>query len=118
MTYVVQHDTKLALQHQMTIIECLDHSDFTIKREVQNDLSYGRNNLSASSHLRLMSLFAFLSQTLELLFRITNAQNVTVIVEKMLDFLRVCSDDHTIIHLVGKVAELAEKYPFSKLPIV
>uniref|UniRef100_A0A8C1JVN5 AP-4 complex subunit epsilon n=1 Tax=Cyprinus carpio TaxID=7962 RepID=A0A8C1JVN5_CYPCA len=60
LTYVVQHDAKLALQHQMTIIECLDHTDFTIKRE-----------------------------TLELLFRITNAQNVTVIVEKMLDFLHV-----------------------------
>ncbi|CAM4733934.1 unnamed protein product [Leuciscus chuanchicus] len=70
LTYVVQHDAKLALQHQMTIIECLDHSDFTIKRE-----------------------------TLELLFRITNAQNVTVIVEKMLDFLRGCKDEHTIIHL-------------------
>ncbi|KAL1247148.1 hypothetical protein QQF64_022524, partial [Cirrhinus molitorella] len=70
LTYVVQHDAKLALQHQMTIIECLDHSDFTIKRE-----------------------------TLELLFRITNAQNVTVIVEKMLDFLRSCDDEHTIIHL-------------------
>ncbi|KAK2866882.1 hypothetical protein Q8A67_024999 [Cirrhinus molitorella] len=81
LTYVVQHDAKLALQHQMTIIECLDHSDFTIKRE-----------------------------TLELLFRITNAQNVTVIVEKMLDFLRSCDDEHTIIHLVGKVAELAEKF--------
>lgn len=81
LTYVVQHDAKLALQHQMTIIECLDHSDFTIKRE-----------------------------TLELLFRITNAQNVAVIVEKVLDFLRVCNDDHTIIHLVGKVAELAEKF--------
>ncbi|XP_016324404.1 AP-4 complex subunit epsilon-1 [Sinocyclocheilus anshuiensis] len=81
LTYVVQHDAKLALQHQMTIIECLDHSDFTIKRE-----------------------------TLELLFRITNAQNVTVIVEKMLDFLRICNDEHTIIHLVGKVAELAEKF--------
>ncbi|KAK7117254.1 hypothetical protein R3I94_022723 [Phoxinus phoxinus] len=81
LTYVVQHDAKLALQHQMTIIECLDHSDFTIKRE-----------------------------TLELLFRITNAQNVTVIVEKMLDFLRGCGDEHTVIHLVGKVAELAEKF--------
>ncbi|XP_016113142.1 AP-4 complex subunit epsilon-1 [Sinocyclocheilus grahami] len=81
LTYVVQHDAKLALQHQMTIIECLDHSDFTIKRE-----------------------------TLELLFRITNAQNVTVIIEKMLDFLRSCNDEHTIIHLVGKVAELAEKF--------
>uniref|UniRef100_A0AAR2IX48 AP-4 complex subunit epsilon n=1 Tax=Pygocentrus nattereri TaxID=42514 RepID=A0AAR2IX48_PYGNA len=84
LTYVVQHDANLALQHQMTIIECLDHSDLIIKRE-----------------------------TLELLFRITNAQNVTIIVEKMLGFLRLCNDDYTIIDLVGKVAELAEKYPFT-----
>uniref|UniRef100_M3ZX44 Adaptor related protein complex 4 subunit epsilon 1 n=2 Tax=Xiphophorus maculatus TaxID=8083 RepID=M3ZX44_XIPMA len=81
LTYVVQQDPKLALQHQMTIIECLDHPDLIIKRE-----------------------------TLELLFRITNDQNVTVIIEKMLDFLRISEDDHTTIDLVGKVAELAEKY--------
>ncbi|XP_061577695.1 AP-4 complex subunit epsilon-1 [Cololabis saira] len=81
LTYVVQQDPKLALQHQMTIIECLDHPDVIIKRE-----------------------------TLELLFRITNGQNVTVIVEKMLDFLRLSKDDHTTTDLVGKVAELAEKY--------
>ncbi|XP_048112066.1 AP-4 complex subunit epsilon-1 [Alosa alosa] len=81
LTYVVQQDANLALQHQMTIIECLDHSDRIIKRE-----------------------------TLELLFRITNAQNVTVIVEKMLAFLRLCHEDYTIMDLVGKVAELAEKY--------
>ncbi|KAM8890736.1 AP-4 complex subunit epsilon-1 isoform 1-T1 [Spinachia spinachia] len=81
LTYVVQQDPKLALQHQMTIIECLDHPDLIIKRE-----------------------------TLELLFRITNAQNVTVIVEKMLEFLRANKDDYTTIDLVGKVAELAEKY--------
>uniref|UniRef100_UPI0037E73555 AP-4 complex subunit epsilon-1 n=1 Tax=Semicossyphus pulcher TaxID=241346 RepID=UPI0037E73555 len=81
LTYVVQQDPKLALQHQMTIIECLDHPDFIIKRE-----------------------------TLELLFRITNAQNVTVIVEKMLEFLRISKDDYTTTDLVGKVAELAEKY--------
>eukprot|EP00064_Thunnus_orientalis_P010740 superscaffoldBa00001485_g10767 len=83
LTYVVQQDPKLALQHQMTIIECLDHPDLIIKREV-----------------------------LELLFRITNAQNVTVIVEKMLEFLSISKDDYTTIDLVGKVAELAEKYPF------
>uniref|UniRef100_A0A3B5BN79 AP-4 complex subunit epsilon n=1 Tax=Stegastes partitus TaxID=144197 RepID=A0A3B5BN79_9TELE len=82
LTYVVQQDPKLALQHQMTIIECLDHPDLIIKRE-----------------------------TLELLFRITNAQNVTVIVEKMLEFLRISGDDHTTIDLVGKVAELAEYAP-------
>ncbi|XP_075998280.1 AP-4 complex subunit epsilon-1 [Genypterus blacodes] len=81
LTYVVQQDAKLALQHQMTIIECLDHPDHIIKRE-----------------------------TLELLFRITNGKNVTVIVEKLLDFLRASKDDHATIDLVGKVAELAEKY--------
>ncbi|KAK3526291.1 hypothetical protein QTP70_022699 [Hemibagrus guttatus] len=82
LTYVVQYDANLALQHQMTIIESLDHTDLIIRRE-----------------------------TLELLFRITNAQNATVIVEKMLEFLRLCNDNYTIIDLVGKVAELAEKYP-------
>ncbi|XP_077568206.1 AP-4 complex subunit epsilon-1 [Stigmatopora nigra] len=81
LTYVVQQDPKLALQHQMTIIECLDHPDLIIKRE-----------------------------TLELLYRITNGKNVTVIVEKMLDFLRSNKDDYTTIDLVGKVAEVAEKY--------
>ncbi|KAJ0029447.1 hypothetical protein NQD34_004444 [Periophthalmus magnuspinnatus] len=81
LTFVIQQDPKLALQHQMTIIECLDHPDIIIKRE-----------------------------TLELLFRITNAQNVTVIVEKMLEFLHQSKDDHSTIDLVGKVAEIAEKY--------
>ncbi|XP_036391210.1 AP-4 complex subunit epsilon-1 [Megalops cyprinoides] len=81
LTYVVQQDPNLALQHQMTIIECLDHPDSIIKRE-----------------------------TLELLYRITNGQNVAVIVERMLDFLRLGKGEHTTIDLVGKVAELAEKY--------
>ncbi|XP_062318618.1 AP-4 complex subunit epsilon-1 [Osmerus eperlanus] len=81
LTFVVQQDANLALQHQVTIIECLDHSDLMIKRE-----------------------------TLELLFRITNGQNVTVIVEKMLEFLRFSNDDYSTIDLVGKVAEVAEKY--------
>uniref|UniRef100_A0A8C5F6U9 AP-4 complex subunit epsilon n=1 Tax=Gadus morhua TaxID=8049 RepID=A0A8C5F6U9_GADMO len=65
LTYVVQQDANLALQHQMTIIECLDHADLIIKRE-----------------------------TLELLFRITNGQNVKVIVEKLLEFLRHSKDDY------------------------
>uniref|UniRef100_A0A8C6UTV6 AP-4 complex subunit epsilon n=1 Tax=Neogobius melanostomus TaxID=47308 RepID=A0A8C6UTV6_9GOBI len=89
LTYVVQQDPKLALQHQMTIIECLDHPDVIIKRE-----------------------------TLELLFRITNAQNITVIVEKMLEFLHQSKDDHTTIDLVGKVAEIAEKYPLQTMNTV
>ncbi|XP_066492223.1 AP-4 complex subunit epsilon-1 [Tiliqua scincoides] len=81
LTYVVQQDPILALQHQMTIIECLEHPDPIIKRE-----------------------------TLELLYRITNGQNVTVIVQKMLDYLIQSKDDYTIINIAGKIAELAEKY--------
>ncbi|XP_036115970.1 AP-4 complex subunit epsilon-1 isoform X1 [Molossus molossus] len=81
LTYVIQQDPTLALQHQMTIIECLDHPDPIIKRE-----------------------------TLELLYRITNAQNVTVIVQKMLDYLHQSKEEYIIINLVGKIAELAEKY--------
>ncbi|XP_060611256.2 AP-4 complex subunit epsilon-1 [Anolis sagrei] len=81
LTYVVQQDPTLALQHQITIIECLDHPDPIIKRE-----------------------------TLELLYRITNGQNVTVIVRKMLDYLTQTKEEYTIINIVGKIAELAEKY--------
>ncbi|XP_078540950.1 AP-4 complex subunit epsilon-1 isoform X4 [Lissotriton helveticus] len=81
LTYVIQQDPNLALQHQMTIIECLDHPDPILKRE-----------------------------TLELLYRITNGQNVTVIVEKMLDYLKQSKEEYTVINLVGKIAELAEKY--------
>ncbi|KAM9313264.1 LOW QUALITY PROTEIN: AP-4 complex subunit epsilon-1 [Gastrophryne carolinensis] len=84
LTYVVQQDPNLALQHQMTIIECLDHPDPIIKRE-----------------------------TLELLYRITNEQNVTVIVQKMLEYLKESKDEYTIIALVGKIADLAERYPLN-----
>ncbi|RMB94391.1 hypothetical protein DUI87_29201 [Hirundo rustica rustica] len=73
LTYVIQQDPNLALQHQMTIIECLDHPDPIIKRE-----------------------------TLELLYRITNGQNVVVIVQKMLDYLKESKEEYTIISLVGK----------------
>ncbi|XP_062484511.1 AP-4 complex subunit epsilon-1 isoform X2 [Pezoporus occidentalis] len=81
LTYVIQQDPNLALQHQMTIIECLDHPDPIVKRE-----------------------------TLELLYRITNGQNVIVIVQKMLDYLKESKEEYAIINLVGKIAELAEKY--------
>ncbi|GAB1286847.1 AP-4 complex subunit epsilon-1 [Apodemus speciosus] len=71
LTYVIQQDPSLALQHQITIIECLDHPDPIIKRE-----------------------------TLELLYRITNAQNVVVIVQKMLEYLHQSKEEYIIINLV------------------
>ncbi|ERE69898.1 AP-4 complex subunit epsilon-1 [Cricetulus griseus] len=88
LTYVIQQDPSLALQHQITIIECLDHPDPIIKRE-----------------------------TLELLYRITNAQNVVVIVQKMLEYLHQSKEEYIIINLVGKIAELAEKYPLLQLDL-
>ncbi|KAG8505241.1 AP-4 complex subunit epsilon-1 [Galemys pyrenaicus] len=70
LTYVIQQDPTLALQHQMTIIECLDHPDPIIKRE-----------------------------TLELLYRITNSQNITVIVQKMLEYLHQSKEEYIIVDL-------------------
>lgn len=100
----------MALQHQMTIIECLDHPDLIIKREVGSAwCSETESQVLKTS--QGFNGFPFVLQTLELLFRITNAQNVVVIVEKMLEFLQNSPDDYTTIDLVGKVAELAEKYP-------
>lgn len=61
---------------------------------------------------KLNIFFCFLFQTLELLYRITNGQNVIVIVQKMLDYLKESKEEYAIINLVGKIAELAEKYPF------
>lgn len=50
LTYVVQQDPKLALQHQVTIIECLDHTDLIIKREVrQTSVMAGFENLQSST---------------------------------------------------------------------
>ncbi|KAJ8779185.1 hypothetical protein J1605_000061 [Eschrichtius robustus] len=54
----------------------------------------------------------FQTMTLELLYRITNAQNITVIVQKMLEYLHQSKEEYIIVNLVGKIAELAEKYPF------
>ena len=58
----------------------------------------------------ILLLFFFLKQTLELLYRITNAQNITVIVQKMLEYLHQSKEEYIIVNLVGKIAELAEKY--------
>uniref|UniRef100_I3M724 AP-4 complex subunit epsilon n=1 Tax=Ictidomys tridecemlineatus TaxID=43179 RepID=I3M724_ICTTR len=77
LTYVIQQDPTLALQHQMTIIECLDHPDPIIKRE-----------------------------TLELLYRITNAQNVTVIVQKMLEYLHQSKEEYIIVNLFESILVL------------
>jgi AP-4 complex subunit epsilon-1 len=67
--------------HQMAVIDCLEDPDETLKRK-----------------------------TLTLLYKMTNPGNVEVIVERMVDFLRGCTDAHVKRDTVSRVIELAERY--------
>jgi len=50
------------------------------------------------------------SQTLDLLFKMTNPSNVTVITDRLVTYLRVTRDDYIKADLVGKVTQLAERF--------
>eukprot|EP00198_Chlamydomonas_reinhardtii_P002010 XP_001691346.1 epsilon-adaptin [Chlamydomonas reinhardtii] len=49
-------------------------------------------------------------KTLELLYKMTKANNIQVIVEKMMSYLATCSDEHIRRDIVRKVSDLAERY--------
>ena len=51
-----------------------------------------------------------LSKTLDLLYKMTSVNNVRVIVDKMLDFLRTTVDEYLRADLVSRVTQLAEKF--------
>jgi len=72
---------KYALEHQMVVVDCLESRDETLKRE-----------------------------TLDLLYRMTNPQNIETIAEKLLDHLRSATDAHFKKELVNKITQLAERY--------
>lgn len=58
---MVQQDPKLALQHQMTIIECLDHPDLIIKREVRLVPSFsGINDLQCRDFCHILFSVCFM----------------------------------------------------------
>ena len=65
----------------MTVVDCLESPDETLKRE-----------------------------TLLLLFKMTNGNNVEVIVEKLLHYLKMASDPHFKKDLVTKIMQLSEKF--------
>jgi len=48
-------------------------------------------------------------QTLDLLYKMTNVNNVVVIADKMLEFLRTTVDDYMRVELVSRITTLAEK---------
>mmetsp|Transcript_32614 Transcript_32614/g.72040 ORF Transcript_32614/g.72040 Transcript_32614/m.72040 type:complete len:1058 (+) Transcript_32614:132-3305(+) len=78
---IVQINPQYAQEHQLAVIDCLEDPDDTLKLK-----------------------------TLELLYKMTKANNVEVIVEKMMMYLRSTSDDHIKRDIVRKVSELAERY--------
>ena len=69
------------MEHQLVIVDCLESTDETLKRE-----------------------------TLELLFRITNGGNVDAIVDKLIVHLKASADPHFKKDLVNKIISLGERF--------
>ncbi|GIL83137.1 hypothetical protein Vretimale_11456 [Volvox reticuliferus] len=70
-----------AAEHQVAVLDCLEDPDDTLKLK-----------------------------TLELLYKMTKANNIQVIVDKMMGFLSSCTDEHIRKDIVRKVCDLAERY--------
>eukprot|EP00794_Sanderia_malayensis_P009386 gene9386-10375_t len=81
LAHLIKTDVSYAFRHQMTVIDCLNDPDETLKRK-----------------------------TLVLLYRITNSSNVSVICDKLIHYLRSSVDEHLRADLVDKITTLAEKY--------
>jgi len=80
LTAIVKVDPKYATPHQLVVIDCLENQDETLKRK-----------------------------TLDLLFKMTNVHNVTVIAEKMINYLRFTVDEYLRLDLVSRITQLAER---------
>mmetsp|Transcript_19162 Transcript_19162/g.16452 ORF Transcript_19162/g.16452 Transcript_19162/m.16452 type:complete len:81 (-) Transcript_19162:1642-1884(-) len=65
----------------MVVVECLESKDETLKRE-----------------------------TLDLLFKMTNTNNIETICAKMLHHLKMSADEHFKKELVTKITSLAERF--------
>merc|ERR1719245_2724020 len=78
---IVNDHPRYATAHQMAVVECLEDPDETLKRK-----------------------------TLDLLYRMTNPQNVTVVVDKLTFHLRTSVDVHLRRELVQRVTSLAERF--------
>mmetsp|Transcript_75883 Transcript_75883/g.217204 ORF Transcript_75883/g.217204 Transcript_75883/m.217204 type:complete len:971 (+) Transcript_75883:67-2979(+) len=78
---IVQVNASYATEHQMVVVDCLEDPDDTLKRK-----------------------------TLDLLFRMTNPQNATVVVDKLTFHMRTSVDMHLRRELVQRVTSLAERF--------
>lgn len=78
---IVQVNASYASEHQMVVVDCLEDSDETLKRK-----------------------------TLDLLYRMTNPQNVEVVADKLTSNLRTSVDLHLRRELVERISSLAERF--------
>jgi AP-4 complex subunit epsilon-1 len=78
---IVNINPKYAAEHQMTVVDCLEDPDESIR-----------------------------GKTLDLLYRMTKSHNVEVVVEKMIEFLKTSTDKHVRESTAARIGELAERY--------
>jgi len=78
---IVQVNPSYAAEHQLVVVDCLEDPDESLKRK-----------------------------TLDLLYRMTNPQNIKVVVDKLTFHLRTSVDTHLRQELVERITLLAERY--------
>ncbi len=78
---IVRIDSKYAAAHQMTVIDCLEDPDETLRRK-----------------------------TLDLLYSMTNPQNVRVVMQKLIAYLRTAVDTYVRTELVSRITQIAENF--------
>ena len=78
---MVKENPTVAATHQMAVMNCLSSDDEALKRKA-----------------------------IDLLFAISNENNVQVVIDKMLDFLKTTNDEYFQILLITRVNDLAERF--------
>lgn len=105
---VTQVKPEVAQQYQMIVIDCLDDPDETLKKKVSVCVCVVYP--FADPALPSVPPPPHLSQTLDLLFQMTNPANVDIITERMLSFLRATHEDFIKRDLVVKITQIAERF--------
>ncbi|XP_024390606.1 AP-4 complex subunit epsilon [Physcomitrium patens] len=78
---VIEINPDFAEEHQLSVIDCLEDQDDTLKRK-----------------------------TLDLLYKMTKSSNVEVIVDRMISYMRTLSDAHNKTEIATRIIELTERF--------
>ncbi|KAI5077093.1 hypothetical protein GOP47_0006917 [Adiantum capillus-veneris] len=78
---IIKINPDFAEEHQLSVIDCLEDPDDTLKRK-----------------------------TLELLYKMTKSSNVEVIVDRMISYMKSLTDAHNKTDIASRCIELAERF--------